>query len=96
MASVTLSLSKEFKAELQRRPWINWSSIAREELMKKKIFEEYLKKREISDEEWTFCESIDWHPVDELPLKKEYKAKIMKRAKGPFIKLKSVSDIFRE
>ena len=49
MASITLSVSEKFKTEIRSFPWINWSEIAREESLKKEIFERYLKSREISD-----------------------------------------------
>lgn len=95
MPSITLSISDEFKDQLRKFVWVNWSEIAREETMKKLIFENYIKTGNMSDEEWNFCEKIDWHPVDELPLKEEFKKEIEKRKKENSIKLKSVSDIFK-
>ena len=64
--------------------------------MKKLIFENYIKNGNITDEEWKFCERIDWHPVDELPLKEEFKKEIERRKKEKSIKLKSVSEIFKD
>lgn len=96
MASVTLSVVDEFKGQLKHFPWINWSEIAREEMLKKMIFEEYVKTGTLSDEAWEFCDSIDWHPVDELPLKEEFKKETEKRKKEKFIRLKSISDLFKE
>ena len=96
MASLTLSVSDEFKNQLKEFLWVNWSEIAREEAMKKLIFENYIKTGSISDEEWEFCEKIDWHPVDELPLKEEFKKEMERRRKEKSIKLKSVSDIFKK
>lgn len=95
MASLTLSVSDEFKNKLKTFMWVNWSEIAREEAMKKLIFENYIKIGSISDDEWEFCEKIDWHPVDELPLKKEFKEELKRRKKEKAIKIKSVSDIFK-
>ncbi|MBS3090782.1 hypothetical protein J4433_03385 [Candidatus Pacearchaeota archaeon] len=95
MASLTLSVSEDFKNQLKAFMWVNWSEIAREEAMKKIIFEKYLKSGEISDIDWDFCEKIDWHPVDELPLKEEFKKEIEKRKKGPFLKFNSVDEIFK-
>ncbi len=66
-----------------------------EELKKKIIFGSYLKTGTLSDEEWKFCESIDWHPVDELPLKEGFIKKIEQRKKEKFIKFKSIDDLFR-
>ncbi|MBN1502099.1 hypothetical protein JW930_01025 [Candidatus Woesearchaeota archaeon] len=96
MASITLAVSDELKNELKRLSWINWSEIAREETLKKIIFERYIKTREISDVDWEFCEKIDWHPVDELPLKEEHIKEINRRRKGPFVKLNSLSGIFKD
>lgn len=95
MTSLTLSVSDEFKDQLKALQWVNWSEIAREEAMKKLIFENYMKTGKITDEEWKFCEKIDWHPVDELPLKEEYVKKLERIKKEKSIKVKSVSDIFK-
>ena len=95
MASLTLSVSDEFKNQLKAFMWVNWSEIAREETMKKLIFENYIKTGSITDEEWEFCEKIDWHPVDELPLKEDFKKELERRRKEKSIKLKSVSEIFK-
>jgi len=34
MASLTLSMSEELKAEVKHLNWVNWSEIAREEALK--------------------------------------------------------------
>lgn len=96
MASITLSITDKFKAELGEFHWINWSDVAREEFIKKRIFQEYLKTGKVSDEDLKFCDKIDWHPVDELPLKEEYVKELNKRKKGPFVKYNSVDDFFRK
>jgi len=95
MVSVTLSITDQFKEQLKHFQWVNWSEIAKEETMKKLIFEKYLKTGEVSDEDWKFCDSIDWHPVDELPIKKEFIEKLKKTKKEKSIKVDSVSDIFK-
>ncbi len=96
MGGITLQLEPEFKAEIKYFSWVNWSDIGREEALKKEIFERYIKTGKISDEDWKFCDKIDWHPVDELPLKEEFVEELEKRKKGPFIKLDSVEEIFKE
>ncbi|MEK6893774.1 MAG: hypothetical protein AABX07_06260 [Nanoarchaeota archaeon] len=93
MASLTLSVSEEMRNQLKAFLWVNWSEIAREEAIKKLIFENYIKTGDITDEEWAFCEKIDWHPVDELPLKEEFIKKINKIKKEKSIKFKSVADL---
>jgi hypothetical protein len=95
MASITISVSEEFKNRLREFLWVNWSEIARKEVIKKLIFEKYLKTKELSDREWAFCEKIDWHPVDELPLREEFKKELGKRRKEKGIKFKSVDEIFK-
>jgi len=95
MASITLSVSEELKNELKKLAWVNWSEIAREETLKKLIFENYVETGKLSDEEWRFCQKIDWHPVDELPLREKFVEKIKKAKKEKSIKLKSVSDAFK-
>jgi len=96
MASLTMSVSDEFRNQLKGVPWVNWSEIAREETIKKLIFENYLKAGDLSDDEWRFCEKFDWHPVDELPLKEEFIRKLELAKKEKSIKVKSVSDIFKK
>jgi len=94
MVSLTLSVPEDFKNNLKEFLWVNWSEIAREETMKKLIFENYIKTRDISDEEWEFCEKIDWHPVDELPLKEEFIKKLNEIKKGRFKKYNSIEEFF--
>lgn len=93
MASLTLSVSEEMRNQLKSFLWVNWSEIAREEAIKKLIFENYIKTGNLSDEEWAFCEKIDWHPVDELPLKEEFikKMKEIKKEKG--IKFNNIKEL---
>lgn len=96
MNSVTLSVDEELKNELRRLQWVNWSEIAREEAMKKLIYENYIKTGDITEEEWKFCEKIDWHPVDELPLREDFVKNLERIRKEKSIKFKSVSDIFKK
>ena len=44
MVSVTLKISSEFKAMINKLSWINWSEIAREEALKKLEEEQALQK----------------------------------------------------
>jgi hypothetical protein len=82
MACITISVDKTFKNRLHQFSWINWSEIAREELLKRYLFEKYMKTGELSKDEERFCDQIDWHPVDELPIKKEFVKKIGEIRKG--------------
>jgi hypothetical protein len=87
MPSVVIPANEKLKAELKRFSWVNWSEIAREEVRKKDIFERYMKTKKISAEDAKFCEEIDWHPVDELPLREEYIKKLERIRKGPTRKM---------
>ena len=81
MACITVPVLESFKERMMRFPWVNWSEVSREESLKKEIFERYVRTGTISDEEWEFCERIDWHPVDELPPKKEHMEELKRRLK---------------
>ncbi|MDI6738281.1 MAG: hypothetical protein QME12_07265 [Nanoarchaeota archaeon] len=86
MESVTiaLSVSDMVKTELlERYPWIDWSKVAVLELTKKAIFDKYVKTGKLSKADSEFCDRVDWHPVDWLPLKKEFVEKLKKAAKEP-------------
>jgi len=95
MASLTLSVTEEMRNQLKTFLWVNWSEIAREEAIKKLIFENYIKTGDLTNEEWAFCEKIDWHPVDELPPKDDFKKEMERRKKEKSIKFNSVSDLFK-
>ena len=64
-------------------------------ILKKLRFEKYLQTGKLTKEENEFCEKIDWHPVDELPVKEEYIQKLKKAKKEKAIKVKSISEIFK-
>lgn len=87
MGCITVSVEKDFKKRLARFPWVNWSEIGREEIQKKYIFDKYVKTGNLSIDENEFCERIDWHPVDELPLRKEFIQKMKKVTSKPSKKM---------
>lgn len=96
MVNVVLTVSDHVKSEIGLFPWVNWSEVAREEVLRKEIFERYLKTGGLTDEDWEFCEKIDWHPVDELPLKDEFIKKLKDTEKGRFIKVESLGEMFED
>ena len=63
-------------------------------LMKKDIFERYKKTRKITNEDWEFCEKIDWHPVDELSPKPDHIRNLKKALKEQSVRFNSISEIF--
>ena len=95
MASITVPLKKEVKEKMGAYPWVNWSEVGREEILKKEILDRYVKTGKLSDKDWKFCEKIDWHPADELPLKDSHVKQLKAARKERSIKLKSASELFR-
>jgi len=83
MVSLTLPIEEKTLKRIQRFSWVNWSEIARQEILKKEIFEKYMKTGKITKQDWKFCEREDWHPVDQLPLREEYVKKLKKQLKQP-------------
>lgn len=73
MASATLTISDDIKGELKQFSWVNWSEVAREELIEKtrrdELFEQFDKMLENSE------------MTDELALKlgDELKKRVAKR-----------------
>jgi hypothetical protein len=63
-------------------------------LMKRDIFVRYKQTGEITDEDWEFCERIDWHPVDELPLREEFVKRLEEARKETPIRFNSVDEFF--
>lgn len=95
MVSITIPIEEELLGRINEFSWVNWSELTKEELRKKEIFDVYIETGELSDENWKFCEEIDWHPVDELPLKEEFIKRLEAAKKEKSIKLKSISEIFK-
>jgi hypothetical protein len=50
----------------------------------------------LTKEDIVFCDSIDWHPVDELPLRKEYVERILKISKGKKMRIGSSAELRRK
>ena len=69
MACITVSEEESFKKRMTLFPWVNWSEVGREELLKRIIFEKYIKTGKLSDEEEKFCEKNNWEPIDDLELR---------------------------
>ena len=69
MVSITIPLEEDFKERLESFNWVKWSEVGREETLKREIFDSFIKTNKLSESDQEFCEFIDWHPVDKLPLK---------------------------
>lgn len=96
MVNVVLTVSDNVKSEIGLFPLVNWSEVARDEVLRKEIFERYLKTGQLTDEDWEFCEKIDWHPVDELPLRDEFIKKLKETENGRFVKIESLDEMFED
>lgn len=94
MVSITVPLERDLKERMEKLSWVNWSEVGRRAVYKKYLFEKYLAKKRFTSEENEFCEKIDWHPVDELPLKKDFIQKISGRKRETSLKINKISDLF--
>ena len=56
MASITFAVDEELKSRMGKFSWINWSELAREELLEKDKLHELLKRLESKEEQ----EFIKW------------------------------------
>jgi len=81
MVSITFALEDKLFSFLERFPWVNWSEVSREKLMKRDIFDRFIKTGTLSNEDQEFCDKIDWYPVDWLELKESF-VKELKEARN--------------
>jgi hypothetical protein len=54
-----------------------------------------MKKQELSEEDNKFIESIDWHPVDELPYTDEFIKGIKKADTEKRTKINKINDLIK-
>ncbi len=94
MATITVPVPDDLYTRMEYFSWVKWSEVARASLRKREIFEKYLRSGELSDEDAEFCDKMDWHPVDELPLRDDYVQRLEDLKKETPLKVKDVSDIF--
>ena len=90
MANITLSISDAIRAQMDQHSEIKWSEVAKSaiaakviELRKLSILKKYMDKEPIPDADWLWMDEHDWHPVDELPMKKEYIKSLKASMKAP-------------
>lgn len=92
MVSITVPLEDEIIKGMNCFPWVNWSEVVREKLIKREIFEEFIRTGDLSKEAQKFCDNIDWYPIDELQLKEEYVEKLRSRITKPSGKSMTVAE----
>ena len=81
MPSMILSIEDDLRLKIDKFLWVNWSEVAREESLKRDIFDKFIKTGTLSKEDQEFCDKINWAPIDELEVKEEYVEKLKKRIK---------------
>jgi hypothetical protein len=72
MVSLSFNIEDETFKALEDFKWVVWSEVVRIDCRKQAIFKKYLVDKKLSASDQEFCDYIDWHPVDELPLKKSF------------------------
>lgn len=92
MANLTIQLGQELKQKTIHFAWVNWSELSKKGLLKKKIFERFMKTGTLSNEDQEFCDSIDWYPVDWLPLREEFVKELKQSRKEPLGKPKTIKE----
>ncbi len=83
MANITLSIPDAIRVQMDQHSEIKWSEVAKSaiaakviELHKLSILKKYIDKEPISEADWAWMDQHDWHPVDELPMKKSFIASL--------------------
>ena len=92
MPTTVLTMPEKPKEELKEFAWVNWSEVGKEKLIKKEIFEEFIKTGTLSEKNQEFCDSIDWYPVDELQLKESFVKELKQSMKEPLGKSKTIEE----
>ena len=77
--NITLSVSGELERLIKKHPEIKWTEVARkgmfseaERLQKLELLRKFVDKEPISDEDFEWMDTHDWHPVDEMGLRPEF------------------------
>jgi len=94
MATITVPVPEDLYRKMEHFSWVKWSEVARNSLRKREIFEKYLRSGELSGEDAEFCDKMDWHPVDELPLRGDFVQKLEDLKKETPLEVKDLSEIF--
>ena len=63
---------------------------------KLRIYKKYVNNKNLTKEENEFCDKIDWHPVDELPIREEFVKKMKKIGKGKYHKYSSIKELRKD
>lgn len=100
--NITLSVSGELEKLIRKHPEIKWTEIARQgmlseagKLHKLELLRKFVDKEPISEEDFSWMDEHDWHPVDEMELRPEFVKEVQKRSKGKFRRINSIKDLFK-
>ena len=94
MATITVPVPDDLYRRMEHFSWVKWSEVARNSLRKREIFEKYIRTGELSAEAAEFCDKMDWHPVDEMPLREDFVRKLEESKKETSLQVKDISDLF--
>jgi hypothetical protein len=101
MSNITLYLPDEVKEQLDAHPEIRWSEVARSALIEKlneitklEILRKYVEKEPFSEDDLSWMDEHDWHPVDEKGMKLSFIKEVDKREKRKSIKGKNIEELF--
>ncbi|WP_440953883.1 hypothetical protein ACSAZK_09250 [Methanosarcina sp. Mfa9] len=94
MATITVPVPDDLYRRMEHFSWVKWSEVARNSLRKREIFEKYIRTGELSAEDAEFCDKMDWHPVDEIPLREDFVRKLEESKKETSLRVKDISDLF--
>lgn len=82
MTSIVISMDDNLFSVVKHFFWVKWSSLARDDVLKKDIFDRFIKnKMSTRDEE--FCERISWDPLDEMEVREEFIEELKKARNEP-------------
>ncbi len=95
MSTLTIPIDDKLYDRVQSFSWVRWSKVVQDGIRKRKIREVYLREKSISEADVAFCEEVDWHPVDELPIRQEVIDKLKKSNKRSLAAVRNVSEAFR-
>ena len=94
MATITVPVPDDLYRRMEHFSWVKWSEVAINSLRKREIFDKYIRTGELSAEDAEFCDKMDWHPVDEMPLREDFVRKLEESKKETSLRVKDISDLF--
>jgi hypothetical protein len=101
MSNITLYVPESVKKRMDSHSDIRWSEVVRQAILKKledsrklRLLRKYVEKEPFTQEDFSWMDEHDWHPVDEKGMKLGFVESLKKARKGKFIRAKSVEELF--